>query len=107
MRPFCATNLFGIIFARKEFGELGRVTMNHEYIHTLQQRETLFFFFVIFYLLEWLFRLCQYRNAMKAYRNISFEREAYANEMNLEYRHHRRFWAWTRYLWMADSAGQG
>jgi hypothetical protein len=33
-----------------------------------------------------------------AYRNISFEREAYANQRNLDYLNSRRPYSWRRYM---------
>ena len=70
---------------------------NHEAIHTRQWLELWVVGFAL-YPLEWLFRLLQYRNADKAYRSISFEREAYANENNLNYLNTRKRFAWVKYL---------
>ena len=33
-----------------------------------------------------------------AYRNISFEREAYSNEKDLSYLDNRKWFAWIRYI---------
>jgi len=68
------------------------VFLNHERIHLRQQAELLVVFFYIWYSLEYLIRLIQYRNRHKAYRNISLEREAYTNEKDLEYLKKRSFW---------------
>ena len=38
-KGFSAINLFGIVFARKEYKELSRRTLNHEAIHTAQMKE--------------------------------------------------------------------
>jgi len=94
-RGMLAINLFGIILAKRP---LDRVESNHEYIHTLQQRELLFVGFYLLYVLEWIFRLCQHRNFLRAYFAISFEREAYANQKLLDYRKTRSLFAWRRYL---------
>ncbi|MGK0254765.1 MAG: hypothetical protein ACI9OE_002275, partial [Mariniflexile sp.] len=40
----------------------------------------------------------QYKKWHLAYRNISFEREAYANEMYLDYLKQRKFWSFLKYL---------
>lgn len=80
-RGYKAMNLFGIIFLRKEY-TLTEVDLNHEAIHTAQMKELLYVFFYIIYFLEWLVRLFINKDA---YRNISFEKEAYSNENNLEY----------------------
>ncbi len=42
-------------------------------------------FFYLWYVLEFYYRLYQYKNPHLAYINICFEREAYANESNLHY----------------------
>lgn len=72
--------------------------VNHEEIHSEQQKEMLILPFFIWYGLEFLFRLCQYRNWSKAYRNISFEREAYSNQDNIAYLGNRKHFAWFNYI---------
>ena len=72
--------------------------MNHEKIHLRQQAEMLIIPFFIWYFLEYLVRFLQYKNAEKAYLNISFEREAYANEANLNYLKNRSFFQYWNYL---------
>lgn len=94
-KDFLAINLFGVVFAK---GHLNKTVVNHELIHSLQQRELLFVFFYIFYVLEYLIRIVQYRSFRKGYYSISFEREAYKNERNLAYRHERKLYAWVHYL---------
>lgn len=94
-KNFLAINLFGVIFAK---GHLNERVHNHEYIHTLQQREMLFVGFYLWYLVEWLVRIICYRDTIRAYRNISFEREAYANDHDFDYSSHRRLYGWTKYL---------
>ncbi|GER57996.1 hypothetical protein [Patiriisocius marinus] len=74
------------------------VFMNHEKIHLRQQIELLVLPFYIWYLLEFIVRLFQYKNWDLAYRNISFEREAYANEKDLNYIKKRPFWVFRNYL---------
>ena len=98
-KGFAAINLFGIIFARHEFNPISWVVKNHEAIHTAQGREMLWLPFYLWYVLEWIFRLFQYRfNQMKAYENISFEREAFANDKKPNYLQNRSFWSWINYL---------
>lgn len=75
-----------------------KYVVNHERIHTAQQRELLFIPFYVLYFIEWLFRLLQYRNRQDAYLNISFEREAYTHGHDLNYLHRRPLFAWTKYL---------
>jgi hypothetical protein len=91
---FSAVNLLGVLFVHHGV-YLSDELMNHERIHTAQQREMLFVFFYLAYLVEWLVRLPLRGNA---YRNISFEREAYANQRNLNYLRSRRPFAWRYYM---------
>lgn len=74
------------------------VLMNHERIHIRQQLELLIIPFFIWYFLEYLIRLLRYRDRFKAYRNISFEREAYATESNLKYLEHRKIFAFLKFI---------
>ncbi|MBR2183833.1 MAG: hypothetical protein IJ897_00160 [Prevotella sp.] len=94
-KNFYAINLCGVVFAKQRLSPSER---RHEHIHTLQQRELLFVGFFIWYIVEWLVRLLQYRDAKRAYLNISFEREAYAHEDDKDYEHHRRHYASVRYV---------
>ena len=93
-KGFTAINLLGMLFVHPGV-YLSDELMNHERIHTAQQREMLFVFFYLAYFLEWLVRLPMRGNA---YRNISFEREAYANQRNLDYLKHRKLYAWRNYM---------
>ena len=90
-------NIFGTYWAR-DTSWIDKYVINHERIHTAQQRELLFLPFYILYGIEWLIRLIQYRNRDIAYMNISFEREAYANDRNLSYLANRRIFSWLHYL---------
>ena len=90
---FSAMNLFGILFVRKNV-RLSEKTLNHEAIHTAQWKELWYIGFILWYLVEWLIRLPK----GNAYRNISFEREAYANDDNLTYLETRRRFAFVKYL---------
>lgn len=90
-------NLFGFYLTRDDSWVDFRI-INHERIHDAQQRELLYILFYILYLLEYLVRLIQYRNHRKAYLNISFEREAYANDHDLRYLSRRRHFNSCRYL---------
>jgi hypothetical protein len=74
------------------------VFINHERIHLRQQLELLIIPFFIWYLLEFCLRWIQYKNFDLGYRNISFEREAYANEKDLYYLKRRSFWKFLEYV---------
>lgn len=65
------------------------VLINHERIHLRQQLEMLVIPFYIWYL------IALYR---KGYHNISFEKEAYANEINLIYLKKRSIFAFIKYI---------
>ena len=77
-------NLFGSFWAR-DISWIDKYVINHERIHTAQQRELLFIGFYILYFIEWVVRYIHHRNWHKAYKNISFEKEAYSNDQNLNY----------------------
>ncbi len=72
--------------------------LTHEKIHLKQQLEMFILPFYLWYLIEFIFRLVQYGNFEKAYRNISFEREAYYFESHQEYLSSRTRYAWTGFL---------
>lgn len=95
-RDFCL-NLFGLLFVRDP-SWISPAIVNHERIHDAQQRELLFLLFYLLYVLEWHVRVILYRNLSKAYYDISFEREAYANGSNPAYLSTRRHFAWLRYI---------
>ena len=89
-----AINLFGVLFVRGN-AKIDNVSLNHEEIHTAQMKEMLYIFFYLWYFIEWIIRLFMKGNA---YRNLWFEREAYDNELNMEYLHDREHFGWTKYL---------
>lgn len=97
-KGYAAINLFGLIFARKESSPLSERTIRHEATHTAQMKELFYLVFYLWYGIEWIIRLIQYRNTDKAYRNISFEREAYANECYYPYLKRRKRYAFLKYL---------
>lgn len=86
---FAAINLFGVLFVRKNAVVTERM-LNHEKIHSAQMKELGYIFFYIIYVLEWLVKLFLPGNA---YRNISFEREAYQHEADKYYRLYRKRYA--------------
>ena len=57
---------------------------------------TLSYSYYLLYVLEYLMRLLQYKDKDLAYRNISFEREAYANQHNLDYLKTRTPFRWLK-----------
>lgn len=92
-KGFKAINLFGIIFKRKDTKPMAKKDINHENIHTTQMKELLYIPFYIIYLLEYIYWLLLFKNFNLAYRCISFEREAYANEYNFKYLNSRKHYS--------------
>lgn len=89
---------FPFVFVKYRGDKENPVFINHEKIHLRQQVELLVFPFFIWYFVEYLVRLVQYKNADLAYRNISFEREAYSNESNFQYLKKRSFMRFVKHL---------
>ncbi len=107
-----AINLFGVLFVKNN-AKIDDVTINHEAIHSRQFVELMVLFavasvfirwwlplfaplfFYVWYIVEWLIRLLKKGNA---YRNISFEREAYANEGDASYLKGRGWFNFLKYL---------
>ena len=80
-KGYKAITIWPFIFVRKQLNE---ISINHEEIHGKQQLELLIIPFYIIYFIEWIF---------KGYKNISFEKEAYANANNLDYLKSRKHYA--------------
>jgi len=116
-----AMTVWPVIFARKRFRPLSDKTLNHERIHLRQQAEvgvTLLaavsllcltciswwwllsvpFGYYALYSLEYVFRLFAYGTGREAYRNISFEQEAFMYEKDSGYLSGRKPFAWVKYL---------
>ena len=93
-KGFKAINLFGIIIVRKGL-TLSQTEFRHEAIHTAQMKEMLYIGFYLWYIVEWLIRLFKKGNA---YRNISFEQEAYCNQHRPNYFYERPHFGWLNYL---------
>ena len=72
--------------------------IRHETIHYRQQLEMLFVFHWLWYGIEYLVRLIIYGNHEAAYRNLSFEREAYMNDGDAAYLTNRRLYSWVKYI---------
>lgn len=78
-------------------GAANSTTLNHEKIHWRQQLEMLILPFYLWYLVEFFIRrVFQTRTA--AYLSLSFEREAYAKQHDLNYLKTRTPFSWIKYL---------
>lgn len=89
---FIAINLFGVLFVRKEYeddmnkyAEIRNVVINHESIHTAQMKELWYAGFYLMYILYYIILLFKTGSTKKAYKQIPFEAEAYANERTADY----------------------
>ena len=84
-KGYKAVTIWPFIFVREPLNE---VDLNHENIHGRQQLELLIIIFYLIYFIEWIF---------KGYKNISFEKEAYQRQYDLDYLKHRPCYAmWFR-----------
>lgn len=121
VQGFKAFFFCGILFVRGN-AKIDGVTMNHESVHSRQWIECgiaalivltplillglwwlwlllSVFAFYILYVIEWVIKLFVYKfDNRKAYRNVSFEREAYSNEKNMGYLKSRKIFAWIKYI---------
>lgn len=116
---YVCINLFGVVFTKCEMDE--RIK-NHERIHTVQQLEMFGIGFLLdlvlclmfgwsnwwlllslptfyyWYGIEYLIKRFRHKRQEDAYRAISFEREAYANESKTDYVYERMAFAWWKFI---------
>lgn len=116
-----AMAMFPVVFVRKDC-EFSDTDMNHETIHLCQQAEVAgaaaallavavlatgaspwwiaaaLPLFYLWYALEYAVRYVGYSRPKEAYRNISFEQEAYLNEQDPDYPVKRKPFAWAGYM---------
>lgn len=90
--------LFPFIFLRNPKDKFNNILINHEKIHLRQQLEMLIIFFYLWYVIEYYYWFFKLKNSFLAYRYISFEREAYAMEDDLDYLEERKLWSFWKYL---------
>lgn len=90
--------LFPFVFMRDKTLAASPVFINHERIHLRQQAELLVLPFYLWYITEYFIRRLTYPTQKEAYRNISFEREAYANETDVDYLSQRKPWSFLKHL---------
>lgn len=95
---YLGITIFPFVLLKTKTLLVDAVLINHERIHLKQQLELLIVPFLIWYSIEFIIRLIIYKNWSRAYRNISFEREAYSKESCLEYLNDRKFWSFLKYL---------
>lgn len=89
--------IFPFIILQNAHDKSDQVLIRHETIHLRQQLEMLILPFYVAYLGNYLYNLAKFRNHNEAYREIVFEREAYANEHTPGYLFTRKIWAFLQY----------
>jgi len=97
-KKFAGIALWPFLIIKDKSLKADIIFMNHERIHIRQQLELLVLPFYLWYAIEYIIRLMQYRNGYKAYRNISFEREAYINEKDFLYVKRRSFFRFLKFV---------
>lgn len=97
-KNFRGMTIFPFVILSHKKDKTNEVLIHHERIHIRQQVEMLVVLFFIWYGVEFFLRFLQYKNWNLAYRNISFEREAYSNENDLNYLKKRSFWMFLKYI---------
>ncbi len=95
--PVRGMALYPFILLRAKELESDAVIMNHERIHHRQQVELLIIPFYLFYILNYLVNRFRYSTHDQAYRNIIFEREAYAHEHDGDYLKKRKLFSTFNY----------
>ena len=96
-KNFIAVTIWPVIVVKNAEYKQDEMLLNHEKIHLRQQLELLVVFFYIFYAAEFIFRWIKYKSAMTAYRNISFEVEAYTQEKDEDYLRSRKAFSFLKY----------
>jgi hypothetical protein len=93
-----AITLYPFVLVCKESDLHDPVLVNHEKIHLRQQRELLVLPFYVLYLLEYGKGRLGGMSHYDAYRQISFEQEAFDKERDLGYLKERRWGAFRKYM---------
>lgn len=97
-KGYSGISLFPFIILKDLKSKQNLIVVNHEKIHIRQQLELLIIPFFIWYFLEFIVLFFTLKNWNQAYRNISFEKEAYQNEKDLNYLKQRSFWNFLNYF---------
>ncbi|MDP5229953.1 MAG: hypothetical protein NWQ38_06135 [Cellulophaga sp.] len=97
-KNYVGLTLWPFIILKNSTLKKDAVLIHHERIHLKQQKELLLVPFYLIYILEWALRSIWYLDTYKGYQNISFEREAYQNETNLDYVSERKSFSFIKYL---------
>ncbi|WP_445956027.1 hypothetical protein [Yeosuana sp.] len=95
---YLGLTIYPFVFLKDKKFKDNIVLLNHEHIHLKQQLEFLIIPFFIWYIIEFMIRLLHFKNWNLAYKNISFEREAFYNEADSNYLNERGFWYFLKYI---------
>ena len=107
-KGYLAMCIFPFIFVRKDARAIKTTDINHETIHGKQQIEMLWVLFFVWYGIEWFIRWVAYGfDSHLAYKNISFEQEAYLHEDDLIYLNNRNLFASWQYLFKTSFIRKG
>ena len=97
-KNYVGLSLWPFIFIKNTDLKKDHILINHERIHLRQQMELLILPFYLIYFTEWIIRSAIHLSFYKGYQNISFEREAYYNEKDLDYLPNRPLFGFLKYL---------
>ena len=97
-KDFKGMSLWPFVILKDKSLKADKTFLNHERIHLRQQIELFILPFYIWYITEYLIKLYYYKDRMLAYKNLSFEREAYSQEMKEDYLEDRKFWAFLQFM---------
>lgn len=91
--------IFPFIIVSSKKNRDNNIFINHEKIHFWQQLELLVLPFFIWYGIEFLIKfIFVYQDFYLTYQNISFEKEAYIHEKDLNYLRNRKLWSFMKYI---------
>ncbi len=93
-----AMAIFPFIFLRDKALKGESMLINHEKIHFAQQKELLILPFFVLYTLEYLIHRFKGKSHIQAYFAISFEKEAYYFESDLDYLKTRKWFQWRMFI---------
>ena len=95
-RRFHAITLFPFVFYNDK--PLTEKDRRHETVHVWQQLALLLVIFYILYLIFWLVGYLRYRDVMRAYYAIPFERSAYHLESHINLKPSTLAFHWIKYI---------
>lgn len=95
--PYSAMALYPFILIKRDELRDNAELIHHEKIHHRQQLELLLVGFYVLYGMNYFFNLLKHRNHYKAYREIIFEREAFAMDKDLDYLKRRKIFAFRNF----------